>query len=172
MRKFAIAFFVFTGAVLLVAPHSWWPEYYDVTYMGIAALVCAAAIWLVPATLKTPLAIILLLNASGDLGLYQLYTYGFEYDKVIHFASPLIATLALARVWRVKRAVIIIIACAIAWELFEFLIDRYFKTRLFGVYHLFIWRDTIIDVVFNIVGIAAAYFFLRLKSRPKSATVS
>ncbi|MEK7583530.1 MAG: hypothetical protein AAB483_03985 [Patescibacteria group bacterium] len=172
MSKFAIGFFIVAGVTLLVTPHAWWPKYYDVTYMGIAALVCAVAIWRVPARLKTPLAIILLLNASGDLGLYQLYKYGFEYDKVIHLASPLIATLALARFWNLRRAVIIVLVCGIAWELFEFLVDRYFKTRIFGVYHLFIWRDTILDMVLDGMGVAIAYLFLRLKSSRKSGTVS
>lgn len=156
-QKIAIGFFIVAGVTLLVAPHAWWPEYYDVTYLGIAALVCAAAIWLVPRHLKTPLAVILLLNATGDLGLYQLYKYGFEYDKVIHFVSPLIAVLVLAKLRGVRKAVLIVIAGAIAWELFEFLVDRYFKTRLFGVYHLFIWRDTMMDLVMNATGIAVAY---------------
>ena len=161
-----------SGAVLLVAPHSWWPEYYDVTYMGIAALVCAAAIRLAPSALKAPLAIILLLNASGDLGLYQLYRYGIEYDKIIHFASILIATLALSRILGVRRAVLIVIAASLVWESFEFFMDQYFKTRLFGVYHLFILRDTIMDALFDVMGLVTAYLFLRLKSRRKSATVS
>lgn len=157
MSKFAIGFFLISSCVLLITPHSWWPEYYDVTYFGIAALVCAVAIWRVPAQLKTPLAIILLLNASGDLGLYQLYKYGFEYDKLIHFVSPLIATLALARMWGIKRAAIVVIAFAITWELFEFFIDQYFKTRLFGVYHLFIWRDTAWDLIIDVGGVTMAY---------------
>ena len=153
----AITFFVLSGIVLLVTPQAWWPSYYDLPYMGWAALVCAVAIALVPTHFKTPLAVMFLLNASGDLGLYQLYKHGFEYDKLIHFVTPLIATLALARMWGMKRAALIVVACAITWELFEFLVDQYFKTRIFGVYHLFILRDTIMDIVFNMMGVMIAF---------------
>lgn len=174
VSKYAIAFFVVAGLVLLITPHPWWPSFYDLPYMGIAALVCAGLVWIVPDQFKTPLAIILLLNASGDLGLYELYRFGFQYDKIIHLTSSLIATLVLARVLGFRRAALIVIAAGIAWELFEFVMDRYFKTRLFGVYHLFVWQDTMVDAVCNLMGVAAAaaYRGMQLKSNQKSGTVS
>ncbi len=169
MSKFAITFFVVAGLVLLLTPHAWWPSFYDLPYMGIAALVCAVLIWRAPSQFKTPLAIILLLNASGDLGLYELYRYGFQYDKVIHFVSALIATLTLGRALGIRRSVLIVIAAGFAWELFEFLMDHYFKTRLFGVYRLFIWQDTIMDLVFNTIGVSVAVAIALFPKEPQTS---
>ena len=169
--KLAIGFFVVSGVILLVTPHSIWPSFYDLPYMGWAALVCALAIWILPKVgpwdpfkvrpLQTALAVILLFNASGDLGLYELYRYGFEYDKIIHFVSPLIATLALAPACRqageplgIRKAIAIVISCAFAWELFEFLSDAIIKTHLFGVFRHQIFRDTVLDFGMNILGVA------------------
>lgn len=142
--------------VLLLTDKAIWPTYYDLPYMGWAALVCALVIVLVPQRFKVALAIILLLNASGDLGLYELYRSGFQYDKVIHFLSPLIATLALAHAYGFRRAIAIVLVGAIGWEFFEFGADALIKTHLFGVFRHQIFRDTVIDVVCNVAGIAIA----------------
>lgn len=171
--KLAIIFFVGSCLILLLTPHSWWPSFYDLPYMGIAALVCALAIFLIPEQFKISLALILLFNASGDLGLYELYRYGFEYDKVIHFVSPVIAVLALCKAMPLRRAVLIVIAGALAWELFEYSSDALIKTHLFGVYRQHVWSDTIMDLVMNALGviIAAAWTFFRMgfggQSTPK-----
>lgn len=154
--KLVIVFFVIAGLVLLLTDKAIWPTYYDLPYMGWASLVCALVIFLIPQRFKFALAIILLLNASGDLGLYELYRSGFEYDKFIHFTSPLIATLALAHAYGLRRAIMIVIAGAIAWELFEFGADALIKTHLFGVFRHQIFRDTVIDFLCNIAGIAIA----------------
>ncbi len=132
--------------------------------MGWAALVCALAIFLIPEQFKTPLALILFLNASGDLGLYELYRYGFEYDKVIHFVSPLIATLALARVYGIRKAITIVISCAFAWELFEFLSDAIIKTHLFGVFRQHVWSDTAGDLAMNGAAVGVAMLYHRRRS--------
>ena len=172
--KFAIGFFVVSGVVLLATPHSWWPTFYDLPYMGWAALVCAAAIFSFEVgplknpkvrPLQTALAVILLLNASGDMGLYELYRYGFEYDKIIHFISPLIATLALAKIFGFRRAIVLVIVGAVAWELFEFLADTFIKTHLFGVYRQQIFRDTLTDLAMNLLGILGAFCYHRWNSK-------
>lgn len=150
--KLVIAFFVISGLILLLTPHAWWPSFYDLPYMGWAALVCALAIALVPAHFKTPLAVMLLLNASGDMGLYELYNYGVPYDKVIHFASPLIATITLRKYFSWKTTVLIVAAFALGWELFEFLADAIIKTHLFGVFRHQVLEDTLMDLAMNTIG--------------------
>lgn len=157
--KFAIIFFLLSGAILLFTPHAWWPSFYDLPYMGIAALVCAVLIYIAPEHLKTPLAVILLLNASGDLGLYELYRYGFEYDKVIHLVSPTIATLVLARYLGIRRAILIVLGTALAWEFFEYICDALIKTHLFGVYRQHVWSDTMWDLIMNTLGVTIAFSY-------------
>lgn len=156
-----IVFFILTGFVLLLTPKTFWPDFYDLPYMGWAALVCAALIAIAPAHYKTPLAVILLFNASGDLGLYELYRWHFQYDKVIHFLTPVICVFALAPRWGVWRTLAIVFGAAIAWELFEFLADTFIKTHLFGVYRHQVVNDTIWDLVMNVLGVTTATLYLR-----------
>ncbi len=163
--KIAVAFFILSGLILLLTPHSWWPGFYDLPYMGWAALVCAVAIIVVPDYYKAPLAVILLLNASGDLGLYELYRYGFEYDKLIHFTTPLICVLALTPRFGVWRAIGLIMVAAFAWEFFEFISDALIKTHLFGVYRQHIWLDTAMDLAMNSLGVMAGALYLRYKEK-------
>jgi hypothetical protein len=163
--KIAIVLFLLVGIILLLTDESRWPDYYDLPYMGWASLVCALLILLCPKRLKLPLALVLMFNASGDLGLYELYKYGFEYDKVIHFMSPFIAMIVLIPIVGVPRAFLIVIAGALAWESFEFLADKFIKTHLFGVYRHQIFRDTITDVVMNLLGITIGILFHRLHSQ-------
>src|SRR3989344_3266812 len=152
--KLIIAFFILASFVLLLTDKSIWPSYYDLPYMGWAALVCAMAIFLIPQQFKFPLALILLLNGLGDLGLYQLYLYGFEFDKVIHFLSPAIAAYTLIPTIGWKRTAMVVVVVAFSWELFEFLSDAIIKTHLFGVYRHQIFRDTVMDFGMNILGVA------------------
>ena len=161
-----IAFFVVAGFVLLLTDKTHWPGYYDLPYMGWAALVCALVIFVVPKEFQAPLALVLFLNGLGDLGLYQLYLYGFEFDKVIHFVSPLIAALVFIPRLGVVRAALLVVGMAFAWELFEFLADTYLKTHLFGVYRHQVFRDTITDIAMNILGVAAAALYLKYKGKP------
>ena len=134
--------------------------------MGWASLACALAIFLVPVHYKLPLTVILALNASGDLGLYELYRHGFQYDKIIHFTSPLIATYALAQRMFIRRAVMIVLTLALGWELYEILADALIKTHLFGIYRHQVIKDTIMDIFMNILGITSAIliFLLRLRN--------
>lgn len=167
--KIAIVFFIISGILLLVTPTAWWPRFYDLPYMGWAALVCAMAIALAPERFKAMLAAILFLNASGDLGLYELYHYHIEYDKVIHFVSPLIATLTLRKYYSWKQTVLIIVAFALGWELFEFLADALIKTHLFGVFRQHVWSDTAGDLAMNCLGvILGLWIFSRTGSGERS----
>ncbi len=153
-----------SGGVLLVSPKIWWPTYYDLPYMGYAGIACAlvvALLYKVP-QIQLGFAIIFALNASGDLGLYELYRHGFEYDKVIHVLSPMIMTIVLARYWGSwKKAVGVVLMCAIGWELYEFLADAILKTHLFGVYRHQVLRDTIMDLVMNVIGMGIGVIWVK-----------
>jgi len=131
--------------------------------MGYAALICALFIAILPRRLKFPFAFILSLNASGDLGLYELYRYGFEYDKVIHFISPLIVTIAFTKILGLRRAMLIVVAGVLSWELYEFLADTFLKTHLFGVYRHQVFKDTVTDLIMNALGITSAIFIFLLR---------
>ncbi len=175
--KVAIAFFVIAGLVLLLTPKTIWPSFYDLPYMGWAALACAVLIYIVSSRLRAPMAIILFLNASGDLGFYELYKYGFEYDKVIHLFTPMLATVALARYFGIHKAVLVVVVASFGWELFEYLSDALIKTHLFGVFRQHIWLDTTLDLVMNGIGvILGSWIFYHTdfgeRSTEKSQTVS
>lgn len=162
------ALFLVVGVVLLITPQEWWPHYYDLPYMGWAVLACAGLVVVAPRRFALPLASILLLNASGDLGLYELYRKGFEYDKVIHFLSPLIAMLTLLPILGWRRAALIIVGAALAWELYEFLADTFLKTHLFGVYRHQVMKDTITDLIMNVCGVIMAAC-LKYLSKPSTS---
>ena len=161
----AIVFFIFSAALLLFTDKTIWPDSFDLPYMGYAALACALTIFLSPVRYKNPLALVLLFNASGDIGLYELYKYGFEYDKIIHFISPMIATLAFSRTFGIRKAIVIVGALVIGWELFEYFSDALIKTHLFGIYGYQILRDTILDLVMNTLGIVMAVLIRNQHSR-------
>lgn len=165
--KIAIAFFVVAGLVLLLTDKAIWPNYYDLPYMGYAALACALAVFLIPLRFKVPLSWILLMSGLGDLGLYQLYQYGFEYDKLVHVTVPLIAVFVISRVYGIRNAIIIAIVGSFAWELFEYLADTFIKTHLFGVYRHQIFTDTMLDILANTSGIAIGIVLYYYKSSGK-----
>ena len=165
--KFTAALFAAIGLLLLVTPRSWWPGFYDLPYMGIAALVCVGAImlfWKVP-TLQTMLAAILLLNGLGDLGLYELYKIGFEYDKLVHFLSPAIGVamgskFLMARYGlSIKKSLAITFTVAaivsVGWEVFELIADGTFGTHLSGVYGSYVSEDTRHDLFSDVFGMFA-----------------
>ena len=169
------------GVLLLVFPISWFPTFYDVRYMGICSLVGACAIYLLPRLIRVVpnapnaeqknqgvnilqflLTFIILSNALGDLGLYQLYKFGFEFDKLMHFLNPMLILL-LFPLFLQKRFEIqkqqalaltfgIMIFVGVGWELFEYLTDQVFKTHIYGIYGTDINNDTKYDLIFDAVG--------------------
>ncbi len=187
--KYLIRIIIFSlclsGALLLTLPISFFPSFYDVRYMGFAALFGAGVIYFVPRLLRVNnqnpnastknqavqmlqglLVFIITLNALGDLGLYQLYRIGFEFDKIIHFLIPfscvLILPIFFKRRFEIRSLSAIFIAFSlslflgIGWELFEYLSDSLLKTHIYGVYGSDIRRDTIRDLVFGIIGSSVA----------------
>jgi uncharacterized membrane protein YjdF len=123
---------------------------------------------------------VLALNALGALGLYKLYLVGFEYDKLLHFITPLILVLGAARfrmVWygrninsALKWSLGVVLAGAIGWEVFELLSDVTFGTETMGLYGEGVVKDTIVDLVMNILGAVLAVIILVFykKGRKKS----
>ena len=203
MKSFALFSSVglfFAGCILLVLPVGVFPSFYDVRYMGIAGVVGALAIILLPKTLRVPtnsprakekneaadlfrflIAILLVSNAVGDLGLYQLYKYGFEFDKLIHATSSLITAAFLPIIFYKRFGIgllsglimsfCIVVMLGVFWELYEYAVDLFFGTRIFGVYHLDINTDTKRDIIFNtlgaLVGVMIAWF--KMKKRHENA---
>jgi hypothetical protein len=123
------------------------------------------------------MAIAFMLNALGELGLYQLYKYGFQYDKVIHFISSFLFVLVLASIiemWNkvsIERAlrisVILVLIGSILWEFFEFFSDLVFKTSEFGIYGKYKVSDTMFDIIFDIIGIFIGIYFMSIPKLSK-----
>jgi len=173
--KLVIAFYVITAVPLLVLPVSLFPEFYDVRYMGLQSLGSAAAvlliIWWLSRSHVEPdrvhyfpalVATVLFLDGLGNLGLYQLYKVGFEYDKFLHFVSPLLMVIGLTHLLSahfgrtfgrsLTISVLTVAGFGFGWELFEYTSDKVLGTRVFGLYGTDIYRDTIRDIIFNTLG--------------------
>jgi len=179
--KIAIFALCIAGALLLLLPLRIFPNFYDVRYMGWSALVGAALIYFVPYFFRvrpqTPnaqkknravdilqalLAFMIITNALGDLGLYQLYKVGFEFDKVIHFVIPFTAVLILPLFFQgrfgmkplhsIALAFALSLPLGVGWEIFEYLADYFLETHIYGVYGADINRDTKLDLAFDAIG--------------------
>jgi len=98
----------------------------------------------------------------GDLGLFQLYKIGFQYDKLIHFCNSLlgvfIGAIVLHKLFEIRLsytiafAFIAVILCGIGWEIFERLSDFLFRTHIAGVYASDVSNDTKFDLLFDAIG--------------------
>lgn len=185
----AVAVYIISGSILLLGERSWFPDFYNPGFMGILALASAIGIILprlvfkesgdsnkreVLLNFQVTIAISLLLNGAGGLGLYQLYRYGFEYDKLMHLLVPMMFTVSGAKfisAWfgiKLEKALllsaILAMSGSLAWEVFEFLSDWYIGTQTLGFYGREITRDTIIDIIANTIGIIfGSIFVLRKK---------
>lgn len=188
--QFAIAIYVIGGLILLFGNRDWFPDFYHPVSLGILSLLSPVLIFLPSLIFKTSdprkrhavkklqivLAAGLLLNAAGGLGLYRLYLVGFQYDKLMHFAVPLMWTLGIAEFrhqWigekfakSLRWAAVLVLLGGIAWELREALTDWLFATQSWGEYGKNALRDTLWDLTMNILGIltAVGIWFLRKKS--------
>jgi hypothetical protein len=175
------------GGVLLIAPQSWFPSFYAPRFMGIGALIFAMVTlspeWLLePHTpgqskareqLQVHVALSLALSGAGELGLWQLYLIGFEYDKMVHILIPALLTYAFSRFiytwwetpWKktVIRTALVILFVSLLWEGVEFYSDQIFGTQLFGVYGEHLSIDTIVDVICDILGIGIVTLVLLRK---------
>jgi hypothetical protein len=187
--KVAVAIYILAGALLIFGNFSFLPDFYQPVLMGSLALVSAFLILLPRAffrpsgevqeralwRMQTVIAICLLINGAGGLGLYKLYLIGFQYDKLAHFATSLIFTVGLAyflRDWFGKRFVksVAISGTAVLiggflWELLEAFSDTFLGTQLVGGGTGNIRRDTTIDIAMNGLGILFAVLYISTKNR-------
>lgn len=178
----AAIFFVLASLVLWALPGKLVPGFYDRYYMIIANLLSVGIIYGLPRLFAVPqdapdaptknqvvdyfqlfLTAIIMGDALGNYGLYELYKVGFEFDKLLHFAVTFSSLLILPRLvearfsMRPRRAMLliffIIISCGVLWEVYEFLADFILGTHLFGVFHSGdISQDTKMDLLCDVGG--------------------
>ena len=192
-----IAFiFVIAGLILILGKRAWFPNFYNPLYNGTMAFVSAFLI-LLPRLVFKPkdseqekmlnliqvgALIVLSLSALGGLGFYQLYKYGFQYDKLVHFIASAIFTIVIVELYwpwhkvsfkkSVILSIIIIFVAGIAWELYEFSVDVLFKTEMLGIYGQYITEDTIWDIIMNCFGVIAAATGLGILKSHKSDLIN
>jgi VanZ family protein len=104
----------------------------------------------------------ILSNAAGDLGLYQLYKVGFEFDKLLHFVNSLLCAAVVPVILNKRfginfaRAVLIsflaVVIGGLIWEIYEYGVDLIWETHIAGIYGLNVKDDTIRDLIPNAAG--------------------
>ncbi len=184
----AIYFLLILSAVFFLGKRGWWPNFYAPVFFSWAFLISAVLIILpriifkggdkcqrqTMVLLRAVLALALILNALGEIYLYQLYKYGIQYDKIIHFADCFLFIIVLTSFiisWYnlpLKKSLIIsaliVLGSSLLWEAVEFTSDLFFKTAEFGIYGQYKVIDTIFDILSDIAGIVAGGLILL---RPK-----
>jgi len=180
-----VAAFTAVGLILFFGPKNWWPSFYSPTFFAVVFFVSAIALVLPKYFFKTPdrckqeaviflrsaVAFAVVTNALGELYFYQLYQYGLEYDKLIHFASTFFLVVAFAFFWQIwreasfdqalKLSIALAVSASLLWEGFEFFSDLVFKTAEFGIYGFYKLPDTAKDIVLDFLGIALGIIFLK-----------
>lgn len=186
----SLALMIIAGLALLFGKADWFPNFYLPKFMGFMSFASALLI-ILPKIIFQPqdekkkealikfqfyIALALMLNGLGSLGLFQLYRYGLPYDKMLHFIIPFMITIWLTRFicawwnWEFKKAIataaVLIMIGGISWEILEYLSDLLLKTKSFGIYGEYINKDTIMDILFNTFGIITGVIVL-LKRRAR-----
>lgn len=186
--------FVITGLVFMMAPSDYFPAYYHQELIGIVSLLTPILLglprWTLPietesqkrlvAKMERNILVILLLGGAGELGLFQLYRYGLEYDKLLHFVIPWIMTASFSIIaqtwWHFPRrkallfSAILVFGSGIVWECLEAVSDILFGTAVWGVYGNHIPEDTLKDILYNGLGIAFGSFLPNLFEQNKATT--
>jgi len=199
--KFSAVILLCAGIILLVAPVSWFPSFYDVRYMGFASLAYAVLIIFLPRLLRVSedktdaarknhaadlfqlvLIFVFVSNAAGDLGLYNLYKLGFEFDKLLHFIVPFISVIVISiilsqrfgirKYYAIAMSLGLIILCGVGWEIYEYAADIILKTHISGVYGISVSMDTKFDLIYDALGsvfgaLSGVFFWNTLVSRLK-----
>lgn len=191
---FASLLLVLMGCILLFSPKAWFPNFYSPIFMGIVALISPVLIYLPKFILKksnpkkrklilemrSVIAFALLINFGGELGLFQLYKIGFEYDKFFHFLVSMMLAFILGeslKEWehfslRKRMLVVFLVAfgSGLVWEFFEASSDFLFKTQEWGVYGEHLALDTLKDIGFNTLGaLAGIVIFMIPKGQDKKS---
>lgn len=194
---FTVWFLLLAGLILLIGDKKLWPDFYSPDYFSFFFFSSAALILAPEYIFKTDderrkksilllrftLAASLLLNALGELYLFQLYRYGFQYDKLLHSVSSFLFILVFIdffKIWKnfplgriLLFSAVLTLVGGIAWEALEFTFDALFKTKEFGIYGQDRLADTFWDLFSDLFGAAAgaAYWLYwdcrRRLSRPK-----
>lgn len=109
---------------------------------------------------------------AGELGLYQLYRYGFQYDKFAHFVVSMLFAFILGEALKewtrfpsrkiVWLVILIMFGSGILWEIFEAASDYLFKTQEWGVYGNYLAWDTVADIGFNTLGALAGVIVFKI----------
>jgi hypothetical protein len=182
--NFMIFSLVIGGLVLLMSPKNIWPSFYSPVFFGVNALI-SAIILILPKYLfrsdnnckqiavqylRLALAALIFLNALGELYLYQLYVYHFQYDKVLHLVSPIFMFIGLSYFMQnwygtpFKKSLwisgLILLSGGVLWEVFEFFSDILFKTQEFGIYGQYKLPDTLFDLLFDLLGVVFGTLYM------------
>lgn len=189
--KISIGIFLIGGIILVFLPEQWAHFFYQPSYVGMMFFASAVLIYLpriifrtddlskkeLVAKVQAVLAASFLMNGAGELGLYQLYLVGFEYDKLIHFIIPLLFIIVVAEIMLARkkysfaqiawRAAIIIFASGIIWEFWEAFSDIIFQTQEWGVYGKYATKDTFGDIMWNLTGIILGLAFFKALKKEK-----
>lgn len=176
----AMATLLFVGLFLLFGRREWWPEFYSPYFFGavfvISAFIILASKIIFHSTdecrassgnfLRFVIMIALVINTAGELYFYQLYRFGFQFDKFAHLSNSLLFVIALAtfgQTWlsygharALKLSIVIVFISGLGWELAEFLSDKLFRTTEFGIYGQLKFIDTVLDIIYNLLGITLA----------------
>lgn len=186
--KYSGGAFIAAGLALLLFPEEWFPSFYQPVFMGSVALASPLLAYLPKISVKadTPekkrtvmriramIMAALIMGGLGELGLYQLYRMGFEYDKLAHFTVSMLLTFVCAESlmtwkhhsfrklpWSVALAVF---GAGILWETLEAASDTVLGTEVWGIYGRAIARDTLWDIFFNTFGILAGMIVLAIRN--------
>lgn len=168
---------VVIGFSLLLWPKERLPDFYHPVFMGITAILSPFFIyapfirimadtprkWKLILRIRSVVTLAILMNVAGQLGLFQLYRFGFEYDKFTHFTVSMLFAYMLCEAlteWvrfdlrrTIVTASLIMFGAGIAWEGIEFSADMLFGTQEWGVYGKDTISDTLRDILFNTLGI-------------------
>jgi hypothetical protein len=184
MKLFSKIIFIFlllAGILMAFLPISWFPSFYDVRYSGWSMIFGALIIYIVPGLFGAPsaiegaakknygadllrflLALAIIADALGALGLYELYQYGFPNSYCLHIVMPFIGAILLARIINLRFGVKIIKAAlisfvfimlwALIWEIFENMSDLYLNTHLVGMGQTSSSNTTIVNLIQDTIG--------------------
>ena len=191
--RFASILLVTMGCILLFSPKEWFPNFYSPVFMGTVALISPVLIYLpkwilqkgdpkkrkLILEMRSVIAFALLINFAGELGLFQLYRIGFEYDKFSHSLVSMMFAFILGeslKEWehfslrkRMLIVFLVVFGAGIFWEFFEASSDFLFKTQEWGVYGQHLVLDTLKDIGFNTLGaIAGIAIFMIPNGTPKN----
>lgn len=200
MKKFSIIVvyaLVIAAILLIVLPKAWFPSFYDVRYTGWSELAAAAIIYFLPFLFRVSAqepdaerknrgvdifqfaaAVAVFADFLGALGLYLLYQIGIPYSYILHFSTPLFATIMFSLFMekrysmRPVRAIIYgflltLLFCCL-WEVLENSADHFLGTHLAGPDQTNSTNVTVLDLYLDTAGAALGAAIMFFRSRTKN----